>query len=264
MGRPRDDPRILAVAPGDTSHSKRFMPNLLGLKLAKAWYSARHFRCWPALLHGVAPSIEHKRILGNLDMDLLLDVGANRGQFSLMARILHPHLPIQAYEPLAAEAAVYRAIHGAQRGIELHEQALGDKDGSVDMHISGRADSSSLLPIGELQAHCFPGTAEVGTKRVRVATLDSLPVHWRNARRALLKLDVQGFELNVLRGATAALLNCAFVYVECSEVPLYAGQALRPDIENFLRAQGFVQRGCVNPLYVEGRLVQADYLFGRM
>jgi FkbM family methyltransferase len=211
----------------------------------------------------VAPSIEHKKILGTLETDLLLDVGANRGQFSLMARILHPHLPIQAYEPLAVEAAVFREIHGAQQGIELHELALGDKDGSADLHISGQADSSSLLPIGELQARCFPGTGEVGTKRVQVATLDSLPAHWRKARRALLKLDVQGFELNVLRGATAALDNCAFVYVECSEVPLYAGQALRPDIENFLQAQGFVQRGCANPSYAEGRLVQADYLFGR-
>jgi len=239
------------------------MYNLYSLKLAKAWYSARHIRCWPALLLGVAPSIEHQKILRNLEMDLLLDVGANRGQFSLMARILHPYLPIQAYEPLAAEAAVYRAIHGAQPGIELHELALGDKEGSADLHISGRADSSSLLPIGELQTHCFPGTAEIGTKRVRVATLDSLPAHWLNARRALLKLDVQGFELNVLRGATAALRNCAFVYVECSEVPLYAGQALRPDIENFLQTQGFVQRECVNPLQVEGRLVQADYLFCR-
>jgi FkbM family methyltransferase len=211
----------------------------------------------------VAPSIEHEQILRNLETDLLLDVGANRGQFTLMARILHPGLPVRAYEPLAAEAAIYRAIHGAQRGIELHEFALGDREGTAEIHISGQADSSSLLPIGELQTRCFPGTEEVGSQRVRLATLDSLPGHWQAAKRALLKLDVQGFELNVLRGATAALRHCAFVYVECSEVPLYAGQALRADVEDFLRGQRFVQRGCANPLELEGRLVQADYLFGR-
>jgi FkbM family methyltransferase len=239
------------------------MHNLPRLRLAKTWYAMSHFRCWPALRRRVAPSIEHKAILGNLEVDLLLDVGANRGQFSLMARMLFPRLPIHAYEPVSEEAAVYRVIHGSQQGVELHKVALGDQGGSAEMHISGSADSSSLLSIGELQTRCFPGTEEIGTRRVRVVTLDSLPDHWQKAKRALLKVDVQGFELNVLRGATAALRHCAFVYVECSEVALYAGQALRADVEDLLRTRGFIQRRRINPMHVGGRLVQADYLFCR-
>jgi FkbM family methyltransferase len=192
-----------------------------------------------------------------------MDVGANRGQFTMMARIIDPRLPVRAYEPLPSAAAVYRSIHGTRPDIELYELALGDHSGLAELHVSGQADSSSLLPIGELQARLFPNTAEVGTIRVRVAPLDSFVDHWKDAERALLKLDVQGFELNVLRGATQALQHCAFVYVECSEIALYPGQALRLDIEAFLREQGFSLQRRFNPSFAEGRLVQADYLFRR-
>jgi FkbM family methyltransferase len=239
------------------------MLDLLPLRLSKIGFALANPRYWPALARGVAPSVEHRKLLSGLQVDLLLDVGANRGQFSLMARHLHPNLPIHAYEPLAAEAAIYRAVFGGQAGIELHELALGDRAGMAELHVSGRPDSSSLLPIGELQVRIFPSTAEVASRRVEVATLDGLPGHWRSAQRALLKLDVQGFELNVLRGATAALRHCAFVYAECSEVPLYTGQALRAEVEGFLRLQGFSLRGRLNPSFADGKMIQADYLFGR-
>jgi FkbM family methyltransferase len=180
-----------------------------------------------------------------------------------MARMLHPRLPIHAYEPQPGEAAIYRDLLGEKSGIVLHEHALGDAPGEAELHISRRADSSSLLPIGELQVKLFPSTEEVGTHRVEVATLDSLPGHWQSARRALLKLDVQGFELGVLRGARQALRHCAFVYAECSEVPLYTGQALRTEVETFLAAHGFKVQGRYNEQLDKGQLVQADYLFSR-
>jgi FkbM family methyltransferase len=202
-------------------------------------------------------------MLRSLAPDMVLDVGANRGQFTLMVRLLYPTMPIRAYEPLHDAVVEFERIHGRKSGIELYELALGDRTGSARLHVSGQSDSSSLLPIGELQARFFPNTTEVGIENVKVTTLDSLPVHWQTARRALLKLDVQGFELNVLRGATAALRHCAFVYAECSEVPLYTGQALRMEVEGFLQLQGFSVRGRFNPSFVGGQLIQADYLFGR-
>lgn len=260
-----------AAEPGRPEATRESVPplrrsavrELLRLRLSKIGFALVHPGCWPALARGVTPSVEHRRLLRGIQADLLLDVGANRGQFSLMARHLYPRLPIHAYEPLATEAAVYRAVLRGQAGIELHELALGDQAGSAELHVSGRPDSSSLLPIGELQVRIFPRTAEVASQRVRVATLDSLPAHWQSAERALLKLDVQGFELNVLRGAAAALRHCAFVYVECSEVALYTGQALRTEVEGFLRAQGFTLRASLNPSFAEGKMIQADYLFGR-
>jgi outer membrane receptor protein involved in Fe transport len=72
-----------------------------------------------------------------------------------------------------------------------------------------------LLPIGELQEKLFPSTGEVGTHRVKVVTLDSQSPLWRESNRILLKLDVQGFELEVVARPTAALrLAAGLGYVD--------------------------------------------------
>jgi hypothetical protein len=114
-----------------------------------------------------------------------------------------------------------------------------------------------------MQAKLFPKTEEVGTLTVRVACLDEMVDIWSNARRAVLKLDVQGFELSVLKGARAALKSCAYVYVECSEVQLYNGQALFPDVERFMNENGFRSILRANEQIVDGKLIQADHLFAR-
>jgi FkbM family methyltransferase len=143
-------------------------------KLEKMAFALAHPGCWRALRRRVAPAIEHRALLRSIDCDLLLDVGANRGQFSLIARVVHPDLPIHAFEPQPSEAAVYRELFAITPLVTLHEVALGDQPGEADLHISRRKDSSSLLPIGDLQAKLFPSTEEVGTRRVQVVTLDSL------------------------------------------------------------------------------------------
>lgn len=237
--------------------------NLFSLRLKKVLFCILRPHCWRALAHGVAPSVEHREVLETVDCDLLLDVGANRGQFSLMARALHSELTIHAFEPLPTEIRVYQNLLGSRPRVTLHQHALGETAGEFTFHISGRADSSSMLPIGELQTKFFPTTGEVAQCQVQVRTLDSLTECWAFAKRALLKLDVQGYELNVLRGAKEALRHCAFVYVECSHLPLYTGQALYSEVENFLRDEGFVMRRQANEQWAGGKLVQADYLFGR-
>lgn len=239
------------------------MLDLLRTRLAKLSFSVAHPACWRALGQGVAPSIEHYSVLRTLRPDLVLDVGANRGQFTLLARQIFPGVRIRAYEPLVEEADIFRRVHGKEALVELHAFALGEIECMAEMHISGSRDSSSLLPIGELQVRLSRNTEEVGSRRIEVARLDGLVSHWELAKRALLKIDVQGYELTVLKGATEALKHCGFVYVECSEVPLYTGQALRAEVEEFMTCHGFIVRGCFNACHLDGRQVQADYLFAR-
>jgi FkbM family methyltransferase len=233
------------------------------LRWVKAAYAMTHPWCWRGLIRGVAPSLEHRRVLQSLSFDLLLDIGASRGQFSLMTRRLFPRIPIHAYEPQPGEAAIYHALFSGDCSVQLHVTALGDVLGVGDLHVSARADSSSLLPIGDLQQRLFKGTNEVALLEVPVATLDSLEPHWQKASRALMKLDVQGCELNVLRGARLALQKCAYVYAECSQVELYRGQALFPDVASFLADNLFALRSRHNECFEGGALIQADYLFSR-
>jgi len=202
-------------------------------------------------------------VLENCDFDLLIDVGANSGQFALMVRSGNSSVPIVSFEPIASEAKKFQDVFRGDSMTELRVFALGEKTETRTIHISRRADSSSLLPIGDLQIEIFPSTEEVGTEEVSVVTLNDLEEIWGGSSRAFLKIDVQGFELSVLRGGNRALKNCAFVYVECSEVALYDGQALSGEVSEYLRDAGFhlVQR--CNETVVNGGLVQADYLYSR-
>ena len=196
-------------------------------------------------------------------MDGVLDVGANKGQFSLACRLVHRDVSITGFEPIPTEGAFFRAIHKSDPATTLVECALGEKEGSAILHVTGRADSSSLLPVGDLQAKLFPGTEEVTTLQVQVRRLDDLSSYWSAGTSLLLKLDVQGFELSVLKGAANALRHCRYVYAECSHEILYEGQALYPEVERFLSLSGFAMVAYANEQRVGGRLIQADYLFER-
>lgn len=237
--------------------------SLLWVRLAKIFTSIRYPQCWRALSRGVAPSIEHFPVLRRLPVDGVIDVGANRGQFTLACRIALPDVPVIAFEPIPGEAEIYSAIHGDVTRITLVRCALGEARSDATLHLSQSRDSSSLLPIGQLQSELFPQTSEVGTISVPVQTLDdSLPL-MKGRSHQLLKLDVQGYELNVLRGARAVLPLCSHVYAECSEVALYDGQSLRPDVSKFLEEHGFSESGAFNHHYRGAELIQADYLFSR-
>lgn len=108
----------------------------------------------------------------------------------------------------------------------------------------------------------FSGTAEKATQTVRVGRLLDFLAEEAIRSPALLKLDVQGFELEALRGCEDLLHRFAWVYAECSFCELYAGQALADEVIAWLRARGFRLSGLYNMSYdPEGRAVQADFLF---
>lgn len=234
--------------------------SVLRTRFSKVATSLANPSCWRALSLGVAPVIEHLPLLKTLDVDGVLDVGANRGQFSLACIIALPSVPILAFEPIPHEAELFCRIH-QRSSVVLKRCALGDKNSTSTLHVSKRADSSSLLPIGERQIAVYPETSEAGTIEVDVRVLDSFLPQVLGRNRQLLKIDVQGFELNVLRGGVEMLKLCQYVYAECSEVTLYEGQSLRPDVTAFLDEHGFSEKGSWNHCYSEGQLIQADYLY---
>jgi len=81
---------------------------------------------------------------------------------------------------------------------------------------------------------------------------------------AMLKLDVQGFEYEALRGCESLIHLFDQIYCECSFMELYSGQKLARDVIDWLAARGFWISGIYNPAYDrDGRAVQADLLFFR-
>jgi FkbM family methyltransferase len=156
----------------------------------------------------------------------------------------------------------FRNVFKADSEVTLHQAAIGPRTGETIIHVSAADDSSSLLPITSLQERLFPGTGEIRTETIKTGPLSAYIEPEEIIHPAMLKLDVQGYELEALRGCEDLLYLFADVYVECSFVELYAGQALAEDIIIWLRERGWRLSGIYNMTYDrDGKSIQADFLF---
>lgn len=216
-----------------------------------------------ALRLGVAPSHEHREILIALgDVRTVLDVGANVGQFALIASRCFPNAQIHSFEPMPKAARKFEQVMNTCTRVKLHRNALGRAAATLPIHITARADSSSLL-VPYLQSKIYPGTHEVDIEKVNVLPLEQCLAADDIVAPALLKIDVQGYEQQVL-GGCGKLLQCFdWIFVELSFVELYAGQALAPEVISWLAGQGFALHGVYTSeaSYKEGRMIQGDFLF---
>ncbi|HEX7300688.1 MAG TPA: FkbM family methyltransferase [Solirubrobacteraceae bacterium] len=204
------------------------------------------------------------RIVRDQAIDLVVDAGANCGQWATELRAGGYRGAIVSFEPLAAAHAALAAAAADDAAWTLHRLALGDRDGEAELHVAAnQGASSSLLPMGEEHRRAAPEAGYVNRETVRIARLDALELP--AATRLMLKLDVQGAERAALDGATATLPRVRVIECELSLVELYEGQALMRELVDRLAASGFELWG-LRPAFadpVSARLLQADGLFVR-
>jgi Methyltransferase FkbM domain len=130
------------------------------------------------------------------------------------------------------------------------------------MYVSRWDVSSSILPFAQAQHDNFPFTEEARRETVTMATLADCLGPDAIEGAALLKLDVQGYELTALYGCEELLAKFRYVYVEASFIELYLGQALATDVIAYLFAKGFKLICVANPSNGKAsRPIQADFLF---
>jgi FkbM family methyltransferase len=231
---------------------------LARVRAAKLGRLALRPRLWAPLSAGVLASMEHAPVPFGHEFHTVLDVGASRGQFALFAHARWPDARIIGFEPLPGPVATARRT--LPPGAVVHEVALGRDQGRATINVSGRDDSSSLLRIGR-QAVEFAGTATVREMDVEVRPLAEY-LGRGLCGPTLLKIDAQGSELEVLRGAGAGLSGIDEIYCECSFVELYDEQPMAAEVVAFLHARGFVLAGVFGmATSLSGEQMQADLLF---
>jgi len=215
-----------------------------------------------ALMLHVAPAVEHHNLFQRFCFDFVVDVGANRGQFLLVAGKSCPAATIICYEPLSEPFLILEKIAAEFDRVLCFPIALAEFNGESSMFVTEDDDSSSLLRPTNSQVQLSSGSRPSATELVTVARLDSRP-ELREALscNSLLKIDVQGFELSVLKGAGSLLRSFSAIYVECSYIELYEGQALIGDVTEYLNKASFELTNVHNLTTLEGKAAQADFLF---
>jgi FkbM family methyltransferase len=200
----------------------------------------------------------------------VVDVGANVGQFASTLRSGGFTGRIISIEPQkhAHAELVERAAKDPLRDWHvLPRVAVGEQASTLDLHISGNSWSTSLLPMLTAHSDAMPSSRPIGIERIDVQRLDALLTEpgVKLQPPLLLKMDVQGYESAVLKGAANVLPQTNGILTELSLTPLYQGQVLWRELCDEIISLGFevfdIQPGFADPK--TGRLLQLDGLFTR-
>jgi FkbM family methyltransferase len=204
--------------------------------------------------------------LGSLPVRTILDVGANIGQFASRMRRVFPSAEIHCFEPVPAALDKLNAWARSQGSrVHVHPCALGASPGDVEMHQHTlHTASSSMLPTTAECVSLYPYTAEQRVIQVRQSTLDAEMAACRLAPLTLLKLDVQGYEAEVLRGADATLPLVDACITEVNIALLYDGQPSFRWLVDYLGTYGLEFHGLLDQsLDDRGAVSYCDAVFGR-
>lgn len=238
------------------THLKHLVQRLLrrqGVDLVR--YSPHH-----------SPAARLTKLLETHGVDLVLDVGANVGQFATRLRTHGYRGGILSYEPQAGAHAQLQAAAAADPGWEVAPRmALGERAGTTTLNVSANTSSSSVLPMLEAHTAAHPAARYVASEEVPLRRLDDAVGERLAGRTVFLKVDAQGYEREVLAGAAETLTRVVGLELELSLVPLYEGQELYLELIQRLAGLGF-ELHAVDPGFTDprtGRLLQMDGVFFR-
>jgi FkbM family methyltransferase len=201
-----------------------------------------------------------------LGIETIIDVGANVGQFAREALSLFPAARVLSFEPVPEAFRALSAWAATTNGrVTALNVAVGERNGEIQMfkHADFTASSSLLQTTGTCE-DLFPQTSKQEQINVRLSTLDAALEGQDLRRPVLLKLDVQGYEDRVIRGASKTLGAASAVIVEVDIAPLYKEQASFKDLVVALDGHGFRFSGTLDQLLRrDGHAISCDAVFLR-
>jgi FkbM family methyltransferase len=198
---------------------------------------------------------------------VLLDVGANVGQFAKSIRKAGYGGRIVSFEPLqdAHAKLVLESDHDDDWQV-APRVAIGAHEGEVEINVAANSFSSSILGMLPNHERVAPDSSPISVEHTPLAPLDiAARSYMREDDVIFIKIDTQGYEDRVLQGATDILARAAGLHVELSFVPLYEGQPLFDEIVEQVLGAGFsmwnIWPGIFDP--ESGRMLQVDATFFR-
>jgi FkbM family methyltransferase len=210
------------------------------------------------------PIQNRMKLLNTYNIDLVFDVGANIGQYAEVLRKYGYQGKIVSFEPLNSAYEQLSAKCKKDRLWKAEKTALGDFTGKSQINIAGNSFSSSMLDMLPDHLKAAPASGYIGTQEIAVEKLDNLyNKYYTGHEQIFLKIDTQGFEMQVLKGAEEALQYIKGIQVEMSLVPLYKDDVLFKDMVKYLNSKGF-ELMSLEPGFNDsksGRMLQMDGIF---
>lgn len=197
------------------------------------------------------------------NITVVIDIGANIGQFAKLIDDVLPGVRIYSFEPIKS---CYDELVKKCRSLNLKafNFALGEKEDKTEIHVSQHSPSSSLLEMAELHKELYEYTQLSTKESIVVKTLDGIASELNlSNQNYMVKIDVQGFEDKVIKGGENTIKNAQIILIEMSYQTLYNGQLLFSGLNKFLEQLGFEFAGNFEQ-YTDpnnGRVVYSDSIF---
>lgn len=189
-----------------------------------------------------------------LRFNTVIDGGANRGQFARAASETYPDAQIISFEAIPEFADALRRNLADRPQVKVMQSALGSQEGTIDFYARRRKTTRAARDKG----------GDVGPLEVPICRLDNALQQIILRPPVLLKLDLQGFEIEALHGAADALSRVDYLVIETSFVPMYAGEPDFVELLDHMREAGF---SFLRPLEFSrdaaGAVVQMNALFAQ-
>lgn len=204
------------------------------------------------------------KLLRDRNVEILFDVGANRGQYANEMRAIGYNGKIISFEPIQEVYSNLEAAAKSDNNWNTVNMALGDFDGLTDINVSGNLSSSSIRSINDTHVASAPYTATIRKEQIKVAKIDTIIDKYTDGEKnVFVKIDTQGFEKNVIDGAINSIDRIIGFQLELSLVEMYDGEMLFLDMINYLKNLGYsifsLEPGYDNN--ESGQLYQVDALF---
>lgn len=220
--------------------------------------------------YNAATSEELRRIklLQHYQIDLVFDIGANKGQYATGIIDAGYKNKIVSFEPLTSAYSLIKKESENYSNWEVAPRcAIGSKKEEIEINISANSVSSTLLTMLDSHYQGAPDSKIIGKEKVQVFPLDEIGERYSSsAKNIFLKIDVQGFEQEVLTGAQNMINKAKGIEMEISIVPLYQGQSwLLPQVLEYMQQKGFVLTSIV-PAFTDnetGVVLQCNGIFFR-
>lgn len=215
-------------------------------------------------VRGAWPKYEYiKPWLAELSPASVVDIGVNHGQFLHLASRLWPDADIIGVEPNASLAEKAKTIYAGNPKIRVESCAVGAENGQIDLFVTANDQNSSIHQPTEAFHDDRQADGVVRTEPVALRRLDGLLAGVTGPM--LVKIDVQGAELEVLQGAGDRLDDVSVIIIESPFEVSYDGAAGFDEIYRFLTARGFAYEGALGQLNSKhtGRVRQEDSIYVR-
>ena len=211
------------------------------------------------LFKGVAPNIEVINLLPKDKINTIIDVGSNKGQFILLSKKFYPNCTIYSIEPITEIFNKLKKNFENYNKIKFYNLALGNKNTIKKIFITKRQDSSSIL---KPRKNIHTSYNLINNQKIKIIKSSEILTNHQIKKKILVKIDVQGYEIEVLKGFGKKIKNINYILIEVTKGKIYKKQPSYVEIYKFLKKKNFKQKSYTKwERLFNSNIYQKDVLF---